>query len=186
VQPGDTIIGVFDSIVYQGCVWNGPGPTNGICGINNTSTAPPFVMGVGGSTLRWGTSGTVPPSENFSSVTFEGGKVPDQLFSDCSTANLVHCFRVGKFIFLNGSSQGDSIIFGATLNFYDNSVSLGSMDVLISSTQNIGTIMEDSDYVNICGNNSMICNATITKSLNANEPTEVMCSSTMPPGTAPL
>ena len=188
VQAGDTIIGVFDSIVFQGCLWNGPGASNKVCGIDNASTAPPFVStsidpGGGnpqatGSTLRWGTetSGAVPPSENFSLLTFQGRQVPMELHSDCSTANIVNCFKVGTISFVNGSSQNDSIIFGATLNFYDNSVSptnsLGSMDVLISSTQNIGTPAQNTDYVNICGNNSMICNATITKSLNAIEATE--------------
>ena len=98
------------------------------------------------------------------------------LHSDCSTTNILNCFKVGRITFRNGTSQNDSIIFGATLNFYDNSVSLanslGSMDVLISSTENVGTPAQNADYVNICGNSSMICNATITKSLNAIEATE--------------
>jgi hypothetical protein len=193
VSENDTIIGVFDtnSIVYKGCFWAGPGPTNPVCGIDNTSTAPPFIEPPppqSNNTLRWGTMDTVPPDKNFSMVTFEGGKVPplDQLHSDCSQTNISHCFKVGQFKFLNGESQSNSVIFGVTLNFYDNAVSpansLGSMDVLISATVNTGT--DDSDYVNICGNNSMICNATITKSLNADEATETTCSTdpTMPPG----
>jgi hypothetical protein len=183
VTPGDTITGVFDSIVFQGCVWNGPGEKNPVCGIDNTSTAPPFACNKSGScddplapamlnTLRWGTDPSVPSSENFSSLTFQGLQIPEMLHSDCSPTNVMNCFKVGTILFKNGSSQNNSLIFGATLNFYDNSVSLGSMEVLISSTQNNGTPAENTDYINICGNNSMICNESVPKSLNPREAVE--------------
>ena len=87
VRAGDTIIGVFDSIQFgagllPGCLITDPrtNPVTTVCGIDNTNTAAPFASTSNlpqttDSTLRWGTetSGAIPPSENFSLLTFQGG-----------------------------------------------------------------------------------------------------------------
>jgi len=75
---------------------------------------------------------------------------------------------IGTINFLNGTSALDSLIFGATLTFYDASKgmeNLGSDTVIITTTENqySGTgltqaqLATDADYINICGNDSNIC-----------------------------
>ena len=60
----------------------------------------------------------------------------------------------------------NSLIFGATLSFYANSVSpatfLGSDQVIITTTSNIAGVQPvDNDYINICGDSSNICASSI-------------------------
>jgi PEP-CTERM motif len=67
---------------------------------------------------------------------------------------------------LNGTSNLNSLIFGASLSLYDNFVSpetyLGTDTVIITTTSNLGaSIAQDADYINICGNGSNICGSSI-------------------------
>lgn len=73
---------------------------------------------------------------------------------------------------MNGTSALTSLIFGATLSFYDATTGgtfLGSDSVIISTTSNqySGTglsasqLATDADYINICGNNSSICASSL-------------------------
>jgi hypothetical protein len=97
----------------------------------------------------------------YSQLTFTGAAVP---ISDQTTPILL-----GAIMFLNGTSELASIIFGATLTFSLNGVTLGSDNVVISTTSNqysglglsVAQLNEDADYVNICGNSSNICNQSI-------------------------
>jgi hypothetical protein len=67
---------------------------------------------------------------------------------------------------LNGTSNLNSLIFGASLSLYDNVVSpqtyLGTDTVIITTTSNLGvSLAQDADYINICGNGSNICGSSI-------------------------
>jgi len=188
VTAGDTIIGIFSSPVLSGYLLNDPavGQTTFM---DNTGTAvssiansadPTLVAGpppiqATGSVLQWGTDnpGGAPSAQGVSQLTFSGAPIPNTPLSQT--------FLAGVIKFLNGTSTLDSLIFGATLSFYDNSVSqanfLGSDQVVINSTQNFGvSVAQDSDYINICGNNSNICDLnnpmSQTKSINAIEDSE--------------
>jgi hypothetical protein len=73
---------------------------------------------------------------------------------------------LGTITFANGTSDLNSLIFGATLSFYANSVSpttyLGSDQVIITTTSNIAAVQPvDNDYINICGDSSNICASSI-------------------------
>ncbi len=169
---GGTIIGVFDpsSVVTQGIIGNDPaaGQTTFF---DNTSTAifsvtnntDPTLSGTPalqttGSTLQWGAaSGGVPPGQGFSQLTFSGAAIP---------ANFNQPFLAGRISFLNGTSDNETQIFAATLNFYANSVSpanfLGGDKIIISTTNNLGqSIVQDADFINICGNSSNICGSSL-------------------------
>ena len=164
VSPLGTIVGIFSSPVLQGNLLHDP--TFGqVIFANNAGTAvdsihnstdqtligmPPEQLN--GSSLTWGSFATQ-PNIGFSILTFFGGQVP---------ANFNQQFLVGTFTFLNGTSDLSTLIFGATISFYDNlgnaSTLLASDNIVINTTQNIGpTIQDNADYVNICGNNSFIC-----------------------------
>ena len=59
-----------------------------------------------------------------------------------------------------------SLIFGATISFYSGSVSpqtfLGTDTISINTTSNLlQSNAQDSDYINICGNQSNICGKSI-------------------------
>jgi hypothetical protein len=122
--------------------------------------------------LTWGigTSPT-PPADQFSQVTFQGNTIP---------ANPSVPFTAGTITFLNGTSSLNSLIFGATIDFYNNSVSpanfLGADQMIISTTSNqfsglgltLAELQIDADYINICGNSSNICG----KSLESYEDSE--------------
>jgi hypothetical protein len=81
--------------------------------------------------------------------------------------------KIGTITFLNGTSDLNTLIFGGTLSFYENTVSsatfVGSDNVIISTTSNqySGTgltqaqLQTDADYINICGNTSNICTSSI-------------------------
>ena len=75
-------------------------------------------------------------------------------------------FEAGVITFLNGTSNLNSLIFGASLSLYDNSVSpqnyLGTDQIIITTTSNLGVdLAQDADYINICGNGSNICGSSI-------------------------
>jgi hypothetical protein len=170
------VIGIFSNPVFAGSIVNDPS-LGASAVFNNTGTAvysinnststtlagtPP--MQASGSALVWGADNAVPPSEQFSVVTFFGAQVP---------ANAAQPFQLGTVTYLNGTSTDNTQIFGATLSFYDNSVTaanfLGSDNLIITTTHNLGqSVFQDADYINICGNNSNIC----SKSLEAIEATE--------------
>lgn len=158
---GDTIIGVFDpgSVVTQGNIPNEPslGATtfhdNSSTAVYSTvnSTDPTAIgtppLQATGSKLQWGAN----PS--FSALLFFGAQIP---------ADFSQPFFAGRFTFFNGTSSLESLIFGATISFYDNVVDtahfLGSDQIYITTTNNIsGSLAQDADYINICGSLSTIC-----------------------------
>jgi hypothetical protein len=164
-----TIIGVFSNPVLAGVVANDPSLGQNTY-LDNTGTAtysinnstdptvggtPP--MQLTGSALNWGASAGNSGPTTFSTLAFFGAPIP---------ANYTTPFQIGTLTFSNGTSDLTSLIFGATLSFYDNTVSpssfLGSDQVIITTTSNLGvSVAQDADYVNICGNNSNICNMSI-------------------------
>jgi hypothetical protein len=204
IPAGHTIIGVFESVRLTGYVKNG----SALISMDNTATAvsplpttdeapAPVLFQTKGSVLCWGANGSQsscdplnPLSQNSSTLTFRGALTQTDIVADplCSPSMQLHCFKVGEFEFKNGSSALDTLIFGATLHFHDNSAtgdSLGSIDVLITTTENafesvpplgltIPQLNQDSDYLNLCGDNSRICSGTQegTLSQNAWEVTE--------------
>jgi hypothetical protein len=168
IAPLGTVLGIFSNPVLTGLVGNNPAPGQ-FTFVDNSLTASdviqnstdPGLIGsppeqVTGSSLAWGTS-TPPTLIGLSQLFFFGGQVP---------ADIHQQFQVGTFTFLNGTSDQPSLIFGATISFYDNVVSnstfLGSDTIAINTTTNLGqNINQDSDYLNICGNNSFICLTSI-------------------------
>jgi hypothetical protein len=86
-----------------------------------------------GSKLQWGSDASVDPSEQFSELIFFGAPVP---------ANIHQPFEAGVITYLNGTSNLNSLIFGASLSLYDNVVSpqtyLGTDTVIITTTSNLG------------------------------------------------
>ena len=115
--------------------------------------------------MRWGTDTGFPASETYSQLVFSGASgLP---------ASFTTPMQIGTIYFLSGTSALDTLIFGATLSFYLNSVSLanfvGSDNVTITTTnnQNMSTgltpteLQTDADYINICGNDSNICGSSI-------------------------
>ena len=67
---------------------------------------------------------------------------------------------------MNGTSDLNSLIFGASLSLYDDVVSpetyLGTDTVIITTTSNLGVdLAQDADYINICGNGSNICGSSV-------------------------
>jgi len=167
-----TILGVFSNPVLMGNIANSPSlgqlsfydNTNTAVVVTNNSTDPALAgtppLQATGSALVWGASAVgTPPT--FSVLTFFGAPIP----ADINTP-----FKAGTFTFLNGTSDLTSLIFGATLSFYDNVISpeayLGSDTIIITTTSNLGqAASQDADYINVCGNQSNIC----AKSINAIE-----------------
>jgi hypothetical protein len=115
--------------------------------------------------LRWGTNSTVPSfGTNYSSLTFTGATVPLGDQNQSSPTGL------GTITFVNGTSALNSLMFGATLTFSLNRVTLGSDQVIITTTQNSysglglspAQLRTDADYINICGSSSNICSTGIS------------------------
>jgi PEP-CTERM motif len=147
---------VFSDVVYSGY-------DNGVF-TDNSATAPASTLiynnyqGSNVSTLYWGTGAEVPVGSYYSGLQFYGSYVP---FEDTSVPQYL-----GNLVYSNGSSNADSIIFGATLSFYINGVLLGSDQISITSTSNQyqgnfdltpSQAQADADYINICGLGSQIC-----------------------------
>jgi hypothetical protein len=158
----DTIIGVFSNPVLSGNIANDP-TVGALTFVDNTGSAAVSITN-GGSTLSWGRSTAgVPANESFSSLTFSGASVTIPGGP----------YQVGTMTFLNGTSDLNSLIFGATLSFYSNTVNpttfLGSDNLIITTTANqfSGTgltqaqLNTDADYINLCGNNSNICGTSV-------------------------
>jgi hypothetical protein len=155
-----TIIGVFDGVITSGNVIHSPDLASSTF-YDNSSTAfyQTLLPGAGpnsGSALIWG-SGNFSP--NTSEIDFFGTTGP---------INFNQPFVAGTLTFNNGTSDLNTLIFGATISFYVNSVSslnyLGTDTIYITTTGNLGVDpsgVQDADYVNICGNGSTICNSSI-------------------------
>jgi len=172
LTPGGTIIGIFSDPIYSGFVTHDPTISSPPVYFDNSATAPlslsivnstdPTLAGTPalqatGSKLQWGSDASVDPSEQFSELIFFGAPVP---------ANIHQPFEAGVITYLNGTSNLNSLIFGASLSLYDNVVSpqtyLGTDTVIITTTSNLGvSLAQDADYINICGNGSNICGSSI-------------------------
>jgi hypothetical protein len=172
LTPGGTIIGIFSDPIYSGFVTHDPTISSPRVYFDNSATAPlslsivnstdPTLAGTPalqatGSKLQWGSDASVDPSEQFSELIFFGAPVP---------ANIHQPFEAGVITYLNGTSNLNSLIFGASLSLYDNVVSpqtyLGTDTVIITTTSNLGvSLAQDADYINICGNGSNICGSSI-------------------------
>jgi PEP-CTERM motif len=170
--PGGTIIGIFSDPIYSGFVTHDPTISSPPVYFDNSATAPlslsivnstdPTLAGTPAlqateSKLQWGSDASVDPSEQFSELIFFGAPVP---------ANIHQPFEAGVITYLNGTSNLNSLIFGASLSLYDNVVSpqtyLGTDTVIITTTSNLGvSLAQDADYINICGNGSNICGSSI-------------------------
>ena len=172
LTPGGTIIGIFSDPIYSGFVTHDPTISSPPAYFDNSATAPlslsivnstdPTLAGTPalqatGSKLQWGSDASVDPSEQFSELIFFGAPIP---------ANIHQPFEAGVITYLNGTSNLNSLIFGASLSLYDNVVSpqtyLGTDTVIITTTSNLGvSLAQDADYINICGNGSNICGSSI-------------------------
>lgn len=125
---------------------------------SSTAPASTFISnGPNSSILEWGT-GSVTYGTNYSAIEFIGATVP----LEDTTAPVL----LGSIIYLNGTSNSDTIISGATLAFSLGGVTLGSDQVIITSTTNLysnvlnltpAQAQNDADYVNVCGSGSNIC-----------------------------
>lgn len=162
-----TLIAVFGNVVTNGLVLNDPslGQTtfldnaaSAFAAINNstnpaTSGTPPLQST--GSALIWGdTNGGAGQS---SILDFFGAPLSSRVDQN---------FLLGRLTYSNGTSTLGSLIFGATISFHDGSVSpqtfLGTDTITIATTSNLGqSTAQDSDYINICGNQSNICQSSI-------------------------
>jgi hypothetical protein len=172
LTPGGTILGIFSNVVTNGFVIHDPTISSPPAYFDNAGTAaysivnstnptlggtPPLQST--GSKLQWGVGGGVDPSQSFSELIFFGGQVP---------ANVTQPFQAGVLTLLNGTSDLNSIIFAADLSLYDNFVGtssyLGTDHIIITTTSNLnvpGAQSLDTDFINICGNGSTICNTSI-------------------------
>jgi hypothetical protein len=159
--PANNIVVTFSNPVLSGSIPNYPaaGQTSVL---NNTGTAVYSISnGASVSSLSWGTFSSGETSQEFSELTFTGSPIP----GDPSNQ-----FQLGTLTYTNGTSDIDSVIFGATINLYSGTVSpatfLGSDQIIITTTNNVfgvpgGLTTGDDDYINICGNQSNICNTSI-------------------------
>ncbi len=126
LTTGGTIIGVFSDPIYSGFVTHDPTISSPPAYFDNTATAPlslsivnstdPTLAGTPplqatGSKLQWGSDLSVDPSEQFSELIFFGAQIP---------ADIHQPFEAGVITFLNGTSNLNSLIFGASLSLYDN------------------------------------------------------------------
>jgi len=164
IVAGDQIVAEFSNPVLTGNVANDP-TTGSLTYFNNTGTAVDSISNLVGTNneLTWGTPG-------YSELAFfgTGASVP---------TNQSTPFLIGSLFFFNGESALNSLIFGATLTFYDQSGSnpadltpIGSDNVVITTTSNqyasvtnptTAELQTDADYVNICGSLSGLCNQSL-------------------------
>jgi hypothetical protein len=157
-QTGSVIVAAFSDPVLSGNLLPLPGNPSYF---DNTSTAFDFInnstdttlggtplLQQTGSQLVWGNS------PGFSSLTFFGRPIP----ADPSVP-----FDLGFLAFGNGTSQLNSLIFGATITFYlapPNSTlapgteSIGSSTINIVTTANLGVAgseAHDADFISLSG-----------------------------------
>jgi hypothetical protein len=167
--PGGTIVAIFSSETTSGNVLNDP--SAGLTTfLNNNSTATlGDNAGDGGQPtptmpqeLGWGHNSDFTAAGE-STLTFQGATI-------ASNQNLQVPFLLGTITYKNGTSDLNSLIFGASIGFYINGFqdfeALGADSIVINTTDDIfgvpgGLANGDDDYINICGNNSNICSNSI-------------------------
>jgi hypothetical protein len=164
IPTGDQIVAQWSDVITAGNVANDPA-TGNLTYMDNTGTA---VYSIGNDVgtnneLSWGTPGS-------SELIFFGTGV--SVPTDQTTP-----FALGSLFFFNGESALNSLIFGATLTFYEQSLSdpsdmtsLAAYNVTITTTNNqyagvtdptTDQLNTDADYINICGALSGICDASL-------------------------
>jgi hypothetical protein len=154
----DQIVGVFSDPVYIGYLYNNPTVGQKLYADYSAGAPATTFISPDGGTVQWGTN-TAPPNVGtpYSTLTFSGDFVPD---TDQTTP-----IQLGSITYANGTSNGNSVIFGATLTFYLGGVDLGSDQLIVTSTTNQYSGLDltkseaqlDADYINICGHASNIC-----------------------------
>lgn len=150
ISGTNVITAKFVSVDTQGYLVN---PLNNSASyVNNTATA--VYSGLGTNTLTWGNfPGVIEPiGTTYSTIAFIGGTIP---------ATPTTPFQLGTLTYTNGTSSTSSLIFGATLDFYQGNTSLGYAHIVINTTSNVGTPAQNADYINICGPDSTICGTSI-------------------------
>lgn len=158
----NSIFGVWSNPIYAGNIADAV--TGALTPFNNTGTA---VVSTSSDTITWGTwsqSGAASPpgqpdptgcaflAANFggvacsSSIKFTGNPVP----ADPTTP-----FAVGSITYSNGTSNLNSIAFGATLTFYETAsptTPIGSDFVEFVTTNNTSTdANQNADYITLSG-----------------------------------
>jgi hypothetical protein len=154
----DTLYGLWSDPVFVGATADAV--TGALTFFNNTGSS---VYSVSNNTITFGTftpSGiTSPPGQPSptgcagiaptpcaSTITFTGGTVP---------ADPTIPFQVGTITYTNGTSNLDSLLFGATLTFYlsSSSTPIGSDFVNFATTLNsaTGTAAQNADYITFSG-----------------------------------
>jgi hypothetical protein len=165
IAPGDQIVAEFSNVVLSGNVANDPA-IGDLTYMNNSGTA---VYNISNNVftnneLTWGST------PGGSTVIFYGTGEP--VPTDQSTP-----FLIGSLLFVNGESALDTLIFGATLTFYDQSGSdpsdltpIGSDNMVITTTSNqyagvtdptTAELQTDADYLNLCGNVNGLCGQSL-------------------------
>ena len=160
----DTIYGVWSNPILTGDTTDAV-DTMALTHLDNTTSAVVSISNnAGSSTINWGTWSqngiTNPPGQSDaagcafllsnnglpcqSTVTFTGATVP---------ADPKQPFKVGSFTYANGTSNLDSLIFFATLTFFEtsSSVSIGSDLVQFNTTNNTGNDDQNADYITFSG-----------------------------------
>jgi hypothetical protein len=159
IARADILTAVFSDPVLSGNVVNDPAAGD-VTFTDNSATATYSIIN-SGSTLQWGTGPdlNIPAGEQFSQLSFAG--TPVTLGPGVQ--------QIGTISYLNGTSDLGSVIFGATISFFDGDTLLGTDNVIVSTTENqfSGTgltgaqLQTDADYINICGNSSNICSSSL-------------------------
>ncbi len=147
------VTGTWMNPVLAGPVINLDGTTTVL---NNSTTA--FYSATPSNDLRWGTNTFAPPPSIYSGVIFQGSSL-----SNVPTGLEV---LLGTITFLNGTSQLDSLLFGATLRISvpaDPTVTPFDALMTISTTVNGGTCIPcDADFIRLT-------NVDILSTMNVNE-----------------
>jgi hypothetical protein len=157
-SQADTLFGVWSNPVFAGAVADGA--TGALTFQNNTGTSVVSITS-NATTISWGTftpSGiTSPPGQPSpsgcagiaptpcaSTITFTGGTIP---------VDPTIPFQIGTITYTNGTSNLDSLIFGATLTFFRTSSPnpIGSDFVNFATTSNTGTPAQNADYMTFSG-----------------------------------
>src|SRR6185437_15321811 len=158
----ERIVGVFSDPVFVGYISNDTTVGEKTFADYSANAPATTFISPDGSAIQWGSNtSSVPIGTPFSELTFNGDFVPD---ADQSTP-----IQLGTITYTNGTSNGPTLIFGATLTFSLGGVTLGSDTVTITSTTNQSSGLDltaaqaqlDADYINIGGPSSNICATAI-------------------------
>jgi PEP-CTERM motif len=160
--PEEQLTGVFSDPVYVGYIFNNPGVGQKTYADYSAAAPATTFISPDGSTIQWGTN-TAPPDVGtpYSTLTFSGDFVPN--------TDQAAPIQLGMITYTNGTSNGPSLIFGATLTFYLGGVDLGSDQLIVTTTTNQYSGLDltgseaqlDADYINICGPGSNICGKAV-------------------------